>query len=118
MNAYVLIAKPTALTMAEWRNVLTRYYTALNRYVDHHQPSARLHYRLSLDNTAVILQAEFDDGDITLDKVASITKNVLGSKYTLTQIKNGLTNNIKVMSWAEVTAYLAANRAEWETENV
>ena len=113
---YVLLTKPAAITMAEWRTVLLALYPALNVNPDHPNPSHRLHYRLSLDNTRVIIQADFSDSDLTIDSLARTIRAALGNRYTLAQVKAALANNVQRMDHAAITAYLAASRADWETE--
>jgi hypothetical protein len=121
---YCLLQKPAAITMAEWRTVLVALYRVLERHSDAPQPSGRLHYRVSLDGTAVLVQADFDTGDLTINGIAAYIKATLGSAYTLTQIRNALANHITVfgdgksraLSASETRAYLAANAAVWESE--
>lgn len=110
---YVLLTKPAALTMADWATSLTLLQKAINKRSDDPQPIRRLHTRRSTDGSMVLLHGDFDEEDVTVNGAATVVKAALGSKYTLTQIKTALTNNIKVLSHAEALTLVAG--PEWET---
>lgn len=119
---YVLLSKPTVLSMADWRTVLLALYQVLEHHQDADQPSGRLHYRLSNDNTAVLLQADFDTGELTVAQLAGFIRTALNNKYTLAQVKTALANNVTLFSSGQgraisaqaVRDYLAANAVAWE----
>ncbi len=115
MNQFVVLSKPPALSMANWQKALARLYQVLDRRMGAAQPCDRLHYRLSIDGARVLMHAQFDAADVTMDGVADQIQRALAPAYTLAQVRTALANNLEVMSHAEALAYIAANRAEWET---
>lgn len=111
---YVLLQKPAALSMADWATSLTALRQAINKRFDAPQPIQRLHPRLSLDQTQLLIHGDFDDYDVTVNGAAAVVQAALAPKYTLVQCKTALTNNVTVLTWAQATAYLLANYPAWE----
>lgn len=135
-QGYILLEKPGALSMGQWRTVLVCLYRVLNHRAAHPQPAHRLHYRLSRDSTKVILEAEFEAVDLEIEDLARLPayiSNALDGAYTPAQVRSAMRNKITIwgsgstappsgrreawmVSGAECRAYLAANRGEWEPE--
>jgi len=126
-HGYVLIERPAALTAGQWRTVLLALYRVLNRRADHPLPSHRLHYRLSLDRNAVILEADFEDQDLDVEDLQRLPRYVseaLDGAFTPAQCRQGLRGHVTLFGarrpWSEslsgVHGYLRANGAEWEED--
>ena len=122
-HGYILIEKPPALTMAQWRDVLLALYRVLDNRADDPQPCNRLHYRLSLDKTKVLIETAFDDADLDIEDLSRLPRyisNALDGVYTPAQCRDALRNYITIATggWdasrRKVLAYLKANAAEWE----
>jgi len=126
-HGYILLEKPAALTMPQWADVLTALYPIFNKSSDHQQPANRLHYRLSLDNTKVLIEATFHIADLDiqdLNRLAKYIATALGGAYTPAQVRTAMANHITLwrvnQAWAlsgdDARAHLAANSAQWEEE--
>ncbi len=116
---YCILTKPSALSMQDWATVLKSLQQVLAKRADSPQPVERLHWRFSLDKTALLLHGIVDTADVDavdLTRLAGYVRTALDNKYTVSQTKTALANNVKVMSHAEVLAYLSQNRAAWEPE--
>jgi len=124
-HGYILLEKPAALTMAQWRDVLTALYPIFNTSPDDAQPANRLHYRLSLDNTKALIEATFDTTDLDihdLNRLAKYISDALAGAYTPAQVRTAMATHITLWRlnepWAlsgnAARAYLAANAAQWQ----
>jgi hypothetical protein len=115
---------------------------------DGDKPNRRNHWRVNLAGDAVIFEAAFDADTVSASKIKTRLVNLFGvaaSSITYATVQTALGgggvpapvvtykhNSVPKFrlvlfggldadwgtSHAEVTAYLAANRAEWEAENV
>ena len=103
-------------------------------------PCEIMHWRIRLDNEAVILEAEFSTDDVSLPRMATrleqlynlspgaVTYTTASTVYgPVVTFKTGTTNRFRMVcfggldasygeSHAAVLAYLAANKTAWETE--
>jgi hypothetical protein len=103
----------------------------------HPNPSHRCHWRVRLDNLAVIFEAEFDDADWTVDGVKTRLANLLGINANLVTSAVSQTQYGPVVTYSrsgdrlrlvafggllatwdeshdQVLAYLAANTSAWD----
>lgn len=122
-QGYILLTKPAVLTGPEWTTVLVSLRGLLGKDDQASNPVRRLHYRLSLDGTQVIIEAVFDSADLDptdLTRLCKYISDSLAGKYTPTQVRTALNNKVTVWNGSYVAsgdaarAYLAANSANWE----
>jgi len=113
--------------MAQWRTVLLALYRVLNHQPAHPQPAHRLHYRLSSDETQVIVEAEFDRADVDVEDLARLPayiSNALDGAFTPAQVRDAMRNRVTVWGsgrpWMQsgdaCRQYLAEHCAEWQVE--
>ena len=92
----------------------------LTRYFHHNQPAIMYHSRESLNGGQIIMEAEFDETDITRDAVVDLVAFAVG----LPRPPIDATMEYRVFaegeSWNEsrlaCMAFLKANQSEWEEE--
>jgi hypothetical protein len=124
-HGYVVLEKPAVLTGAEWRTVLEALSAVLGKADASSMPAKRLHGRLSLDGTRVLLEAAFDERDLDAEDLGRLCKYVsvaLSGKYTPAEVREGLRGHVTLFSaggdWAAsgsaARAYLRAHAQEWE----
>jgi hypothetical protein len=87
---------------------------------EHPQPSHVNHSRLSLDGSALLVEAEFAESEITRAAVVATIAAALNVQPSAVEAKITYTVLADGGTWDEsnqaAQAYLAANRAEWERE--
>src|SRR3990170_1799065 len=119
------------------RNTLVELLKGLGRDNQHKQPNYRNHWRIRLDNKAVIFEGNFDDEDWTIQNIkaklasvfgidpGTITHDLVDSNYgpVVTFSRNGARLRMVAFggllaswfeSWMKVLAYLKANTLDWE----
>jgi hypothetical protein len=126
-HGYVLILKPAALSLADWRTSALAMAQYLGKLDDDPSPSLRMHTRIRPDNQAVILEAMFDDDDLDISQmtrgIVAIIYTALEGAYTRQAIRTALTNNVTIWrgTWQEsriqAIAYLKSNASAWGDTN-
>ncbi len=119
-HGYILLEKPAVLTLGEWRTALVALRAAWNRVPDDPQPARRLHWRLSVDQTKIIMEASFDTEVVNIGNAATVINGAL-PQYTVAQITTSLQNNLtlwrvgkdRALSLNEALAYVDADRTAW-----
>jgi len=126
-HGYVLLKKPAALSADEWLKVLLALKKRLGKADDDPQPARRLHWRLSADNSVVLIEAVFDTADLDATDTKRLCKYIseaLDGKYTPLQVRTALQNNVTVFGkdrpWLEsratAVAAISAEKATWESD--
>ena len=117
-HGYILIEVPPGFTATDRRAA----YDALATIGKQHDPSpAKInHRRESLDGSQIIIEAEFDEYEITRDAIVDLVASATGLPRPPIDVAMNYQIFAEGESWMDsgdaCRAFLAANKDDWEEE--
>lgn len=123
-HGYLLLKQPGTIALRDWAKLpLGLRTTALNAKPDDPQPAKRLHHRTSLDGSEIILEAAFDERDLSPSDTTRLPKylgDVMG--LPVLQVKGDIVGKVSVFAAGKdwdtgrraALQYITANLANWE----
>lgn len=126
-HGYFLASKPTTITVDEWLKIKGVFHT-LGAEDDSKLPARRLQWRESLDGSAVIVEAVFDEARIDVASTTKLIAEIRGAisnRLTGSAIRTAFASKVSFFGgvgadWEKsrdaCAEYLAANRDAWEAK--
>ncbi len=126
-HGYFLASKPTAITADEWATLKILFHT-IGADDASQLPARRLQWRESLDGSAVIIEAVFDETRLSVADTTHLCKEIstaIGARLSASQVRTAFASKVSFFGgvgadWDEsreaCAAYLVTNRTTWENE--
>ena len=124
-HGYFLASKPTAITADEWTKLKNLFHT-LGADDASNLPAHRLQWRESLDGSACIIEAVFDETRINVTTTTNLIAEIraaIANRLTASAIRTAFASKVQFFGgvgadWEKSRQacidYLVANSAAWE----